>query len=340
MTIHSRNRRPTIRDVAREAGVSHQTVSRVLNDHPKVASETRARVLQVMEAMGYERNLAAQMLTTQHSKTIQIITLDAEFHLDVTQFTQPVKQAGYSAVVTDCTTDSLAKTLDEAAARMVDGIMLYAPKAFIADDKLIALSHGIPLVRRDYAIDSRLTWIGFDQQHASRLAVQHLIDLGHRRIAHITGSLEFINTRLRHDGYMKTLEEHNLEPGPVYVGTYGAERRDMKNGYDGVHELLKQGQEFTALQVVNDRNAMGAMRALADHGLRVPHDVSIVGFDDNPIASYLVPPLTTIHFDFDFQAQLGFQFLFDQIRNPETYKHHHHVLIADLVVRESTRAPE
>ncbi|MBN2305204.1 MAG: LacI family DNA-binding transcriptional regulator [Anaerolineae bacterium] len=339
MPTHPQNRRPTIRDVAREAGVSHQTVSRVLNDYPKVAPETRARVLQVMEAMGYERNLAAQMLTTQRSRTIQIVTLDAEFHLDITQFTQPVKQAGYSAVVTDCTAESLAKTLDEAAARMVDGIMLYAPRSCMPDDKLIALSHGIPLVRRDYAIDSRLTWIGFDQQHATHLAVRHLIDLGHRRIAHITGSLEFINTRLRHDGYVKTMGEHDLESGPVYVGTYGAQRRDMKNGYDGMCELLKRDREFTALLVVNDRNAMGAMRALADHGLRVPDDVSIVGFDDNPIASYLVPPLTTVYFDFDFQAQLGFQYLFEQIRNPETYKHHQHVLIADLVVRQSTRAP-
>jgi LacI family transcriptional regulator len=338
MTINSQNRRPTIRDVAREAGVSHQTVSRVLNDHPKVAPETRARVLQIMEAMGYERNLAAQMLTTQHSKTIQIITLDAHFQLDVVQFTQPVKQAGYSAVVTNCTAENFAKTLDEAAARMVDGIMLYAPQSYIPDDKLMALAHGIPLVRRDYAINSRLTWIGFDQLHATRLAVQHLIDLGHRRIAHITGSLEYINTRLRHDGYVKTMQEHGLEPGPVYVGAYGAQRRDMKNGYDGMCELLKQGRDFTAVQVVNDRVALGAMCAVADHRLRVPDDISIVGFDDNPIASYLVPPLTTIHFDFDFQARLGFQFLFEQIRDPENYRHHQHVLIADLVVRQSTRA--
>lgn len=338
MTISPQDRRPTIRDVAREAGVSHQTVSRVLNDHPKVAPKTRAHVLQVMKAMGYKRNLAAQMLTTQHSNTIQIITLDAEFHLDVTQFTQPVKQAGYSAVITNCTHESFAKTLDEAAARMVDGIMLYAPNSFMPDDELLALSHNIPLVRRDYAIDSRLTWIGFDQQHASRLAVQHLINLGHRHIGHITGSLEFINPQLRHNSYVRTLEENNLDVGPVYVGQYGAVRRDLKNGYDGVHTLLKQGQKFTALQVVNDRNAMGAMRALAEHGLRVPDDVSIVSFDDNPIASYLVPPLTTIRFDFDFQSRLGFQFLFEQIREPETYEHHQHVLIADLVVRQSTSA--
>ena len=340
MTDQPQSRRPTIRDVAREAGVSHQTVSRVLNDHPKVAPKTRARVLQVMKTMGYERNLAAQMLTTQHSNTIQIITLDAEFHLDVTQFTQPIKQAGYSSVITDCGSENFAKILDEAAARMVDGIMLYAPKSFIPDEELITLSHGIPLVRRDYAIDSRLTWIGFDQQHASRLAVQHLIDLGHRRIAHITGSLEFINSRLRHDAYAKILEEHDLDLGPVYVGEYGSEKRDMKNGYDGICELLKQGREFTALQVVNDRNAIGAMRALAEHGLRVPEDVSIVGFDDNPIASYLTPPLTTIHFDFNYQARLGFQFLFEQINDPNVYKHHQHVLIADLVIRQSTRSIE
>ena len=337
MSISPENRRPTIRDVAREAGVSHQTVSRVLNDHPKVAPKTRAHVLQVMKEMGYERNLAAHMLTTQQSKTIQIITLDADFQLDITQFTQPVKQAGYSAIVIDSTTENLAKTLDEAAARMVDGIMLYAPRSYMPDDELVAVSHGIPLVRRDYAIDSRLTWIGFDQQYATRLAVQHLIDLGHRRIAHITGALEFINTRLRHDAYVKMMEEYGLEPGPVYVGKYGAQARDMRNGYEGISRFLDQGQEFTALLTVNDRNAMGAMRALAEHGLRVPDDVSIVSFDDNPIASYLVPPLTTIHFDFDFQARLGFQFLFEQIGDPK-YKHHQHVLIANLVVRQSTRA--
>lgn len=338
MSDHPLNRRPTIRDVAREAGVSHQTVSRVLNGHPKVAPKTRARVLQIVDKMGYERNLAAQMLTTQHSNTIQIITLDAKFLLDVTQFTQPVKKAGYSSVVTNCSIETFAKTLDEAAARMVDGIMLYAPKLYMPDEQLLAMSHGIPMVRRDYAIDSRLTWIGFDQQHASRTAVQHLIALGHRRIAHITGSLEFINPRLRHDAFVKTMEENNLDSSLVYVGEYGAEKRDMKTGHDGVCELLKQGRKFTALHVVNDRTAIGAMSALWEHGLRVPDDVSIVGFDNNAVAPYLTPPLTTIAFDFDFQAQLGFQFLFEQINNPENYRHHQHVLIADLVVRQSTRS--
>jgi DNA-binding LacI/PurR family transcriptional regulator len=114
--------------------------------------------------------------------------------------------------------------------------MLYAPKFLICDDELIALSHGIPLVRRDYAIDSRLTWIGFDQRHASRLAVQHLIALGHRRIAHITGSLEF-NTWLRYDGE-KNYGRTRSEPGPVYTVRMGHKRRDMKNGWDGVCALL------------------------------------------------------------------------------------------------------
>jgi LacI family transcriptional regulator len=336
MTDQTQNRRPTIRDVAREAGVSHQTVSRVLNNHPKVAPETRAHVLQIVDKMGYERNLAAQMLTTQQSNTIQIITVDAKFLLDVAQFTQPVKKAGYSSVVTSCSLETFAKTLDEAAARMVDGIMLYAPKLFMPDDELLAMSHGIPMVRRDYAIDSRLTWIGFDQQHASRTAVQHLIDLGHCQIAHITGSLEYINPRLRYDAYLKTLEENGLDPGPVYIGEYGSQSRDLKTGYDGICEFVKQGRKFTAVQFVNDRTAIGALSALWEHGLQVPEDVSIIGFDNNPIAPYLTPPLTTIAFDFDFQAQLGFQFLFEQINDPDTYRHHQHVLIADLVTRRST----
>ena len=333
-----KGKRPTIRDVAREAGVSYGTVSRVLNSHPEVAPDTRARVQRVMEKMGYQRNLGAQMLTTHQSDIIEIIVMDVHFGIVLPKMGQFINAAGYSTLYSECTLSNFAATLDKAAARLVDGIILYAPKLQIADDELLNMSHGIPIVRRDYVLDSKLTWVGYSQEHATRLAVQHLIDHGHERIAEITGSLGFINPRLRHETWLNILTSQGLEPGPSYTGDYSTFAKAMKTGYQGVCEFLERGESFTAIMTVNDHAAMGALSALQEHGLRVPEDISIVSFDDDAIASYLIPPLTTVRFDFDMQNKLASQFLLEQIDDPD-YTHHQHVLIPDLIVRHSVQPP-
>ena len=269
---------------------------------------------------------------------IEIIVIDVHFGIVLPKMGQFINEAGYSTLYSECTLADFPVTLDKAAARLVDGIILYAPKLQIADEELLAMSHGIPIVRRDYVLDSKLTWVGYSQEHATRLAVQHLIDQGHEQIAEITGSLGFINPRLRHDTFLNILTMQGLEPGPSYAGDYSTFSRAMKTGYDGVRDFLKRGEAFTAMMVVNDYAAMGALSALHEHGLRVPEDVSIVSFDDDAIASYLIPPLTTIHFDFDIQNKLASQFLLEQISDPD-YKHHQHVLIPDLIVRNSVQPP-
>jgi LacI family transcriptional regulator len=334
----SKDKRPTIRDVAREAGVSYGTVSRVINNHPEVAPDTRARVQRVIEKMGYQRNLGAQMLTTHQSNIIEIIVVDVHFGIVLPKMGQFINEAGYSTLYSECTLANFAPTLDKAAAWLVDGIILYAPKLQIPDDELLAMSHGIPIVRRDYVLDSKLTWVGYSQEHATRLAVQHLIDQGHERIAEITGSLGFINPRLRHDTWLNILTSQGLEPGPSYAGDYSTFARAMKTGYEGVCEFLERGESFTAIMTVNDHAAMGALSALHEYGLHVPDDVSIVSFDDDAIASYLIPPLTTVRFDFDIQNKLASQFLLEQINDPN-YRHHQHVLIPDLIVRKSVQPP-
>src|SRR5690606_7002002 len=141
---------------------------------------------------------------------------------------QFINAAGYSTLYSECTQEDFGATLDKAAARLVDGIILYAPKLQISDDELLAMSHGIPIVRRDYVLDSKLTWVGYSQEHATRLAVQHLIDHGHERIAEITGSLEFINPRLRHETWLNILAAQGLEPGPSYAGDYSTFSKAMK----------------------------------------------------------------------------------------------------------------
>lgn len=333
-----RGNRPTIHDVAREAGVSYQTVSRVLNNSPAVAPATRQRILHVMKKMGYQRNVAAQMLNTNRSFTIQVINLGGKFPFE-TPLPEAASKAGYTAIYAECTDDTFAKTLDMAAARMVDGIFLYAPKLQIDDQTLLELCHGIPVVRRDYAPGSKITWVGYDQVRATELAVQHLLDLGHRQIAEVTGLLEAINPRVRHETCQKILKQHGLELVASVAGDYFSHERAVKSGYDGTRQLIASGMSFTAVIVGNDQMAIGALAALHEHGLRVPDDVSVVGFDNSYFSRFLIPPLTTVAFNFDLQSRLTFQFLFEQIENPAT-EPHQHVLLPELIVRESTRRLE
>ena len=328
-------KRPTIRDVARDAGVSYQTVSRVLNNHPKVSETTRKVVLQTIKDLGYQRNMAAQMLTTHRSQTIQVIVLDSKFPLELHTITNNAREAGYLTVYSESTLEEFPRMLDLAAARLVDGIVLYAPQLVIDDEDLVELSHGIPLVRRDYVVDSNLTWVGFDQVRASQLLVQHLLDLGHQHIAEITGSMNFINPQLRHQAYTSILEAHDLEPGPCVEGDYSYVERAMWTGYEGVRQIIHSGAKFTALIMGNDYMSIGALHALSEHGLRVPDDVSVVSFDNTPHARYLAPPLTVVEFDFQLQDDLAFQHLRDHIENPDA-AHFQHVLMPHLIVREST----
>lgn len=344
---NAKDSRPTIRDVAREAGVSHQTVSRVLNDHPKVAPHTRERVLRAMHTLGYERNLAAQMLTTQRSQLIQVLAVDGKFPFDVPLFDATAgpgspgryplfDHPGYSVIYAECSSQTLAHALKTATARMVDGIFLYAPKLAIDDAELLRLCQGIPLVRRDFVLDSRaVTWVGFDQIRATQLALHHLIERGHREIAMVTGSLQMINVRWRYETWRKTLIEHGLAPGPHAHGNYITRQRAMESGYQGMAEVLDSGATFSAVLIANDDMALGAMHALREAGLRIPDDAAVVSFDNAPHAQFLAPPLTTVAFDFALQNRLAFQFLFELIQKPDT-EPHQHVLLPDLVVRSST----
>jgi len=329
-------KRPTIVDVARRANVSYQTVSRVLNDHPRVAPETRARVLLAIEELDYRRNLGAKMLKTQRSGTIQVISVDAEYPFEV-PLLNTTQWGEYSAIYTDCRLKDLPRALDKAANHMVEGIFLYAPKLRINDADLLAMCHGIPIVRRDFVLESRrITWVGYDQIRATQLAVQHLIDLGHRQIGAVTGTLQSLNGMWRYEIWKKTLLENGIEPGPSVHGDYTTTKNAIQSGYEGMCMLLDSGAPFTAVLVANDHMAIGALHALREHGLRVPDDVSVVSYDNSPHAAYLDPPLTTVEFNFDLQNKLAFQFLFELIKDPDTPPHQH-VLLPNLIVRKSTR---
>jgi LacI family transcriptional regulator len=330
-----KKRKVTIREVARQAGTSYQTVSRVLNGNDNVAEETRRRVLQAMQELDFVPNKVAQMLTTNRSQTLELITVDVaqggRFADSIRSMALAARDAGYDLLVTMTTSDQLGVALDNAAARLIDGVIMYAPSLRISDERLLELCNGLPLVRRDYVPTSRLAWVGYDQVYATRMAVEYLIELGHRRIAAISPSLNLINGQWRYAIWKETLRQHGLEPGPSHEATY-----TFRGGYEAMNHILATGSPFTAVLVGSDTMALGALRALHEHGLHIPNDVSVLSFDNAELAAFTEPALTTVNFDFREQDSMAVNYLVEILRHPEM-KLHQRILLPDLVVRESTR---
>ncbi|QPC82016.1 LacI family DNA-binding transcriptional regulator [Phototrophicus methaneseepsis] len=325
----------TIRDVAKLANVSYQTVSLVINNKPGVSVKTRKRILRLMDELDYRPNHAAQMLTTNRSQTLELILVDIEHSGRLAESTKRMahaaKQTGYNLLVSETTEEELGATLDSARARLVDGVVLYAPLLWMEDDVLEALSHDLPLVRRDYRPGSRLAWVGFDQVYAARLAVEHLIQLGHRQIAAIPPKTQILNGHWRYTAWENVIQENGLEPGPVAFGDYS-----MESGYQAALKLIQSGERFTAVVVGTDGMAMGALRGFRECGLNVPDDVSVVGFDNSELSRYTDPLLTTVEFKFIKQDELAVRYLVDLLTDP-TMELHQRVLLPNLIVRDSTR---
>ncbi len=331
----NRKKKSTIHDVAREAGVSYQTVSRVLNRNSSVAEETRKRILQAIETLDFVPSKIAQMLTTNRSHTLELIIVDIKhggrFADSIQNMAVAARDADYNLLVTMIDEDKLGVALDDATARLVDGVVMYAPALRMTDEKLLELCSGMPLVRRDYVKDSRLAWVGFDQRYATSIAVEHLIQLGHRQIAIIPPTLNHINGQWRHQIWQETLQQHALTPGPMCEAPY-----TFSGGYEAMNLLLESQQPFTAVLVGADTIALGAMRALQQYGLRIPDDISIISFDNAELSTFTEPPLTTIDFDFNRQDTIAIKYLIEILSTPDM-RPHQHILVPSLVVRESTR---
>lgn len=331
-----RKKKITIREVAQHAGVSYQTVSRVLNASESVAEETRKKVQEAMVALDFVPNKVAQMLTTNRSQTLELIIVDVafagRFAESMNAMAAAAREVGYNLLVTSAAAESdLQDILENAAARLVDGIVMYAPSLRMPDEQMLALCNGIPLVRRDYIPNSRLAWVGFDQVYATRMAVEYLIELGHQQIAAIPPSLELINGQWRYETWKETLLKHNLEPGPMCESRY-----TFSGGYAAMCRILDSKQPFTAVLVGSDTMALGALRALREHNLRIPEDVSVMSFDNAELSAFTEPPLTTIDFDFRQQDTMAVKYLVEILQNPDM-KLYQRVLLPDLIIRQSTR---
>ncbi len=288
----------TIRDVAAAARVSYQTVSRVINDRPDVAEETRHRVWQVIEELGYQPSAIARGLASKRTYTLGLITADFSDYF----FAQVIVGAEVEARKHDyffmlCSTernpDDEPEYLRLLTERQVDGILFARPSTEQDTRHIVSLlRQGVPLVTTAYHVPGeRLTVVDVDNVDGGLKATQCLIDGGHRRIGMITGPPGWKSVNDRCQGYRLALEQAGI-PFDQSLNEHGD--WSYESGHQAMERLLGRVPHITAIFAQNDRMAVGAMRALREMGRRIPDDMAIVGYDDIPAAAYSHPPLTTI----------------------------------------------
>lgn len=331
-------RRASMTDVARHAGVSPQTVSRVSNGHSNVDPTTRQRVIASMQALGYRPNGAARALKSGRFNTIGVImfTLGTFGNMRTLDAIAKEAAAANCAVtlipVADPTLGRVSGAYDRLSEAAVDGVVIIF-EAHLLDDAEFHLPPGVPVVVVDSDTGSGYPVVDTDQAQGARQATEHLLTLGHRQVWHIAGPPNSFSATHRVESWRRTLLDAGINPPEVAYGDWTTE-----SGYR--HGLvLGRRPDVTAVFAANDQMALGAMRALHELGRRIPEDVSVVGFDDMEEAHSFWPPLTTVRQDFAMVGRLSIQKLLRRIDQAGPDPHDKSVVPTHLVVRSSTAPP-
>lgn len=334
-----RPRRVSMADVARLAGVSAQTVSRVSTGHPGVVAATREQVLAAMRQLGYRPNAAARALKWGSFRTLGVIlftlsstgnarTLDA--------IATHAAQAGYAITLIPVavpTQDSVLGAFTRLGELAVDGVIVIM-EVHLLDTATVSLPPDVHVVVVDSDAGDRYTVVDTDQADGARQAVRHLLDLGHRTVRHVAGPAESFAASRREQAWRDTLAAAGAPVPPVLRGDWSAQ-----SGYEAGLRLAQE-TDCSAVFVANDQMALGVLRALHERRIGVPSDVSVVGFDDIDEAASFIPPLTTVHQDFAEVGRACVQAVLTQIaagpgRNPAGTT----LVPTRLVVRASTAPP-
>ncbi len=331
----------TIKDLAEKTGYGVATVSRVLNNHPNVSEKTRRIILQAVEESGFQINDNARQLKQQHATSILVVvkgTSNEMFSELVESIQSLIAQTSYPLMV---------DYMDEDGNEVLRAIRLCREKKPLG---ILFLGGNSQNFQRDfYKIDipcvlvsndasahpfENLSSVSTDDRQAARCAMDFLIALGHRRFAIVGGDREVSDTsRLRYQGCLQSLRDHNIDFDEEL--DYQGVRYSYRDGYDATNKLLSEGRKFTALFAAADVMAIGAIRALRDHGLRVPEDVSVVGFDGLPLGSFLVPQLSTVAQSVDLMARRSVEILLNCIEEGGSARHE--TVPFTMCRRESTR---
>jgi DNA-binding LacI/PurR family transcriptional regulator len=301
-----------------------------------IRPETKARVEQAIEALGYRPNTAARALVTRRSGIIGIVGSNTGLHGPSSiqrSVQEAARAAGYFSSLVPLavvTREELASALDHLERQSVEAIVMIA-----AQEDALAVVHsanaGSPLIVVEGDLSGRGLSVGVDQIDGARQATQHLIDLGHRAIHHISGPLNYTEAKGRRTGYEETMRAAGLTPLENWEGDWTPAR-----GYELGLELARKG-DATAVFVANDQMAIGVLHAFAEAGLRVPDDVSVVGFDDIPEAGYLNPALTTVRQDFQAIGQKAIDLVTATLDGSTTSVP---LLPPELIIRDSTAPHE
>jgi LacI family transcriptional regulator len=332
--LPGRPRPVTIVDIAREAGVSASTVSRVLTGNVPVAERTEAAVRQALARLDYRPNLNAQHLVRGRSMAIGVLTQhpgSSFFGELLTGVELGLRDTPYHSIYASghWERERELEALNLLLGRRVDGVIVLGGS--IPDDELRAVADLTPLIAVGRSFAGRASHrLRIENASGAQAVTRHLIELGHRRIAHLSGKLSQPDARERLRGYREALGQAGLEE-LVVEGTF-----ETESGLDAVTELLSRERDVTAVFAANDNMAWGAQLGLFRAGRRVPDDVSLAGFDDHPFSAFATPPLTTVrqaHLDIGIAAAHGMLRLLDG--KPPRLP----VFRTDLVVRESTAPP-
>lgn len=328
--------RPNIYDVARAAGVSHTTVSRVLNDSPRTRESTRRRVLRAIEEMSYTPSLIARALATQTTMRLGML-VDSPVHYGpnttMRAFESAARRAGYTLTaftVTDDTGAGMEEGVADLIAQGIDGLCVVAPRD--ASLEVLRQQAGdVPVVVISSEPRDGVRSVRIDQHAGATRAVTHLVGLGHRRIVHLAGPDSWFDARARRRGWEDAMSAAGL---PLPAVTFGDWTSDA--GYEFARAL--EPDAATAVFAANDQMALGVIRGLVDRGLRVPHDVSVIGFDDLPDARHYLPPLTTVRQDFAGLGAIAVGRILHALAGVDELDDSAGVLSPQLIVRDSTAA--
>ncbi|MFI6698552.1 LacI family DNA-binding transcriptional regulator [Streptomyces sp. NPDC050509] len=324
-------------DVARRAGVSSQTVSRVSNGHPGVVDATRQEVLAAMKELGYRPNSAARALKSGEFRTIGIIlfTLSTTGNVRTLEaIATSAAQQGYATTLLPVampTQDQVRGAFTRLGELAVDAIIVIM-EVHLLDAATVTLPPNVGVVVADSNAGHRYSVVDTDQAGGAREAVSHLLGLGHTTVWHLAGPEESFAAQRRADAWRATLREAGRPVPPPLRGDWSAE-----SGYRAGLRLAEE-PECTAVFAANDQMALGLLRALHESGRAVPGEVSVVGFDDIPDSGSYVPPLTTVHQDF---AEVGRRCVEGALRQINTHEEERGTTLVPtrMVIRGSTAPP-
>lgn len=337
-------KRATLKDVADHVGVHYSTVSRALNPSSShlITDEVKARVREAVEQLGYRHNGAAVSLRTNTTKTIGVVVPDITnmlFPPIIRGIEDTISRKSYVAMIGNTDDDPERERLLIGAflRRGIEGLIVASA---LREDPIISglLAEGTPIVTVNSRVsDKRVSSVVNADREGIGALMRHLVDLGHRQIAYISGPTSWSTGRDRLASYLYWSKRLSIEADERLI-VYSKAYRENE-GEICAHRLLSGGAQFTAIVGANDLLAMGAISALEAHGKRCPDDISVTGFNDIPLSARWSPPLTTVQIQPYRAGQQAAEILLENILSPQTFRPQHFVLPATLVVRRSTARP-